>query len=305
MWMLVVITEVAQRRAGNASLVLASIVVLGIATAWAARWMSRRRDELIAKRDEFLEKPRIAAFRDRFLPQLDFLRRRLDPAHRFGLFLTVSLLVAFVAGWLFLLLLEDVVGTNGVAVVDRAGVRFFAEHRESFLTGAMRAVTMIGGGAVVAGVMALAAVAAFIATRALKLPAFVALAMTGGFVLVRILKPIVGRARPQLDPVYEVADPAFPSGHATWAAVLFATLAILLTRNRGWVPSVWIWAAAVFGAGMVGMSRVYLGVHWPTDVLGGLALGGFWVALSAALVQGIRWDEKGPLRKRLRRPADR
>lgn len=228
----------------------------------------------------------------RFRSLPDFLGRRLDPAHRFGLFVTVTLLLAFVAGSLFLLLLGDVVGRDDAARIDRVGVRFFADHREPILTAVMRVVTMIGGGAIVAGVMAAAAVVSFVTTRALKLPAFVALAMTGAFALVRILKPIVGRTRPRIDPVYDAADPAFPSGHATWAAVLFATLAILLTRGRGRVATVWIWAGAALGAALVGLSRVYLGVHWPTDVLGGLALGGFWVALSAAITQAIKWDQE-------------
>ncbi|WP_432053849.1 phosphatase PAP2 family protein [Streptomyces sp. bgisy022] len=94
------------------------------------------------------------------------------------------------------------------------------------------------------------------------------------------LKAAVGRARPVWpDPVDSAHYAAFPSGHAMTATVVLGLLLWLLHR-RGATPAVWRTAVAVAAVSLVGvgLTRVWLGVHWPTDVLGGWLLGAFVVA---------------------------
>ena len=72
---------------------------------------------------------------------------------------------------------------------------------------------------------------------------------------------------------------AFPSGHATQAAAVYGGFAWLAAGwVTAWARKVAVWTGAVLAVLVVGVSRVYLGVHWPTDVLGGWALGGLWLA---------------------------
>ncbi|MET7617259.1 phosphatase PAP2 family protein [Streptomyces sp. NPDC005408] len=98
------------------------------------------------------------------------------------------------------------------------------------------------------------------------------------------LKSAVGRERPQWpDPVDSAHNAAFPSGHAMTAMISCGLLLWLLRRYgaRGplWILGVAAAAVSVVG---VGFTRLYLGVHWPSDVLGGWLLGACWVALSIA-----------------------
>lgn len=115
---------------------------------------------------------------------------------------------------------------------------------------------------------------------------FVALAVPAGAALEGLLK--LGFARPRPDLVSHLVDVnsySFPSGHATMATIVYLTLGVLLaraqTRRR---MKVYVMLVAVALAVIVGISRVYLGVHWPTDVLAGWCVGASW-ALACLLVE--------------------
>jgi undecaprenyl-diphosphatase len=100
----------------------------------------------------------------------------------------------------------------------------------------------------------------------------------GGVVISQALKQLFGRERPEL--VYravEAANPSFPSGHAMLSAVVFLTLGALAARfaPRKRVKALALGAAVLISL-MVGASRIYLGVHWTSDVLAGWSLGAAW-----------------------------
>jgi undecaprenyl-diphosphatase len=107
------------------------------------------------------------------------------------------------------------------------------------------------------------------------------------------LKELFARARPQafFDDYRIPKSFSFPSGHALFAVCFFGGLAVLLShRLRGRLARILVWAIALVLIFLIGVSRVYLGVHYPTDVLGGFAVGTVWVA-SVALGDRLakRW----------------
>ena len=109
-------------------------------------------------------------------------------------------------------------------------------------------------------------------------------AVVGGMLISNALKHGFDRPRPGLDNVPEVFSPSFPSGHATLSAVTFLTLGGLLTRaNIGWRVKIYFLCIAVFLTVVVGASRVYLGVHYPSDVLAGWCIGTAWALLCWAV----------------------
>lgn len=105
-----------------------------------------------------------------------------------------------------------------------------------------------------------------------------------------LIKLAVGRPRPNADALVHAAGYGFPSGHATAATAGWLGVAIVLSRlTSRWARKVALITTALVIAVIVGFSRVYLGVHQPTDVLGGWALGSLWIAVvlvSTAMLTG-------------------
>jgi membrane-associated phospholipid phosphatase len=98
----------------------------------------------------------------------------------------------------------------------------------------------------------------------------------GSLIMNAALKDAFGRPRPDLwEHRGQYAWSSYPSGHAIVCASLFFTIALMLYRERGWR---WPCAAVTILMVVVLYSRLYLGVHWPTDVIGGLLIGSVWLA---------------------------
>jgi undecaprenyl-diphosphatase len=123
-------------------------------------------------------------------------------------------------------------------------------------------------------------------------PALFLLATVGsGMLLSSLMKLGFDRARPDLVPHgATVFSASFPSGHALISAVAYLTFGALLARSTPHLRSkIFVLAAATLLTLLAGTSRVYLGVHWPSDVLGGWALGAAWASLCLLLGRRLRW----------------
>ena len=123
-----------------------------------------------------------------------------------------------------------------------------------------------------------------------RVAVFVLVATVGGVLFAQLLKEIFARQRPDLGSMTAYTGSfAFPSGHTMTAAVTYLTLGILLatTLERS-VLKAYVIGLALVLAVAVGISRVYLGLHWPTDVIGGWAAGTVWALLMWLMVRWFR-----------------
>ncbi len=150
----------------------------------------------------------------------------------------------------------------------------------AWLEEAMRDMTALGSTSVLTFVTL--AAAGFLAISRKRHAAMLVIgAVVSGVLLSHALKLGFARPRPDLVPHgAAVYTPSFPSGHAMLAAVTYLTLGVLLARTlAGQVEKVFVLGVALLLTAAVGVSRVYLGVHWPSDVLAGWALGASWALL--------------------------
>ncbi|HTF89610.1 MAG TPA: phosphatase PAP2 family protein [Planctomycetota bacterium] len=120
-------------------------------------------------------------------------------------------------------------------------------------------------------------------------------AVIGGFAINYALKELFHRARPDLVPHGSyVSSSSFPSGHSLLSAVTYLTLGAVLARVQPTKAlKIYVFALAAILTGLVGMSRVYLGVHWPSDVLAGWTAGLIWAALVWWIT--LRFQRKGTI----------
>lgn len=158
-----------------------------------------------------------------------------------------------------------------------------------WLQSAMLDVTAIGGVAVLTLITVI--VVGFLAvSRKGKLALFVVTAVSTGALVSTLLKSLFDRPRPNLvSHLIDVNTTSFPSGHAMNSAVVYLTLAALLARTRmDNATRIYILSMAIALALTIGFSRVYLGVHWPSDVIAGWAVGAFWAALCSVGMQVLQ-----------------
>jgi undecaprenyl-diphosphatase len=172
-----------------------------------------------------------------------------------------------------------------ISAWDDAGVRALATWRTPVLNNLMRSVSWLGSGS--AEFPFAFAVTGTLAWRGRKRLAaeYFGWAL-GGWAVYALLKTLFHRARPHV--VERLSGGgwySFPSGHAMLGPIVFVFAAILLAREfraarslHWWVPIAW------FLSLMIAFSRVYLGVHYPSDVVGGLLAGSAWVGLALVMM---------------------
>ncbi len=144
----------------------------------------------------------------------------------------------------------------------------------------MRDFTSLGGTAILAFItLGVAGYLVMMCKRGAAL--LLLLAVSGGILLSHLLKWGFDRPRPDLVPhITEVYTQSFPSGHAMLSAVVYLTIGAVLSRTRSEVRiKVYLLGMAVLATVAVGISRIYLGVHWPSDVLAGWAVGAGWALM--------------------------
>ncbi len=264
-------------------LLLAFVVVTGVVII-AARWISGHPQLIRGWVHRIARQPLVARIRQRYAAQLAFLADRLRPGQALGLALTVQLSVLAGLGWLFGSVLQDVVRNEKVVQIDAPLMRFFAGHREVWLTRVMEAVTWLGSVTVLGALVVGVGLVAHRRSRSWRPLRLLVVTLVGAVLLSDLVKVLVAKPRPPAaDALVHASGYSFPSGHATQAtATLLCAALVLAALTASWSRRVTLVTVAAGLAVLVGVTRVYLGVHAPSDVLGGWALGGLWLTVTLA-----------------------
>jgi membrane protein DedA with SNARE-associated domain/membrane-associated phospholipid phosphatase len=237
----------------------------------------------------------------RVVPLVD---ARLSTDRWTGLPLTLTIAAGGGSGWLFGGVLEDVAGHEELAREDPHWHEFLVDHRLAAVSNIARVLTYLGS-TPVAYVVLVVAVTLVIWRERYWAAIFAVPALIVGQLIRAGVSVLVHRQRPPRADWLTSADGyAFPSGHAATSVLVWGLVVALAwpwLRGRGRRVTAVIVAAVI--AVIVGATRAYLGVHWPTDVVGGWALGGLLLTLAVAALSLLRFRfvatqrQRGPGRR--------
>ena len=305
--------DTAAKYAGRGAFLLATLIVVVVGAVLAVRRFRVEENRRAAVR--WMERRwatrRLVVLARRFQPQLGFLWDRVTPGGTFGLEFT-SLMATFAVATFVLVAYTVIVGGDpGPTPGDVTAMEIAEKLRSGWLVDVARAVTALGSSAVVLPLAAIAAAALAARRRWAELGVLVA-----GMALivfgVHELKDAVDRPRPGAGLV-AVSGSSFPSAHAASSTFyVWLAVTIVMRLRVGMARGALLIAGGVGLTALVGLSRVYLGVHYMSDVSAGWALGATAFSLCAAVALVIstvrtppRQSSDGPLRQNEARAAAR
>jgi undecaprenyl-diphosphatase len=205
-----------------------------------------------------------------------------------GIYLTMGAVLAVACSIVFVQLASHV-ESGATQAFDDAVMRWMAAHRIEWIERSLLEITALGTGLVVMMIVVIAAL--FLIATQHRFSAFLLLvASGGGIVLNMILKSAFDRPRPRLfEWLTEPSSSSFPSGHAMSSAIVYFTVAYLIARleKRRWMRHLTILAALLLVA-LISVSRLYLGVHYPSDVAAGVIIGLGWAGFCLAGLEAVR-----------------
>lgn len=205
-----------------------------------------------------------------------------------GIYLVAGAAIAIAFTWLFVELASHV-QSGATQAFDDAIMQWMGTHRVAWIERSLLEITALGTGLVL--MMIVITSALFLSATQHRFSAFLLLvASAGGLILNTILKSSFDRPRPRLfEWVTNPSSSSFPSGHAMGSAIVYFTVAYLIARleKRRSTRAVTIFTALLLVL-LISLSRLYLGVHYPSDVLAGMVIGLAWAGFCLAGLEAVR-----------------
>ena len=215
--------------------------------------------------------------------------RQNEFTHHLGLHLTLGAFILIGAAWLFGIIVEDVVNHESMTLIDVRVVAYLNARSTPLLTIVMTFISYFGAPAVTGSIAFATGIVLRGRRYSYRLLALI-IAVPGGMLFNVLIKYIVHRHRPISDnPIVTLTSYSFPSGHAMASTVLYSMLAAFAVQTstdwRRRVVAVFMAASLI---ALVCFSRIYLGVHYLSDVLAGIAEGVAWLSFCLTFVEMLQ-----------------
>lgn len=237
---------------------------------------------------------RIKGFVLRHPEAFAFVKERLSTGSYLGLHLTVGLIASAVFVWIFGGVTEDILTGDPFVAVDGWVIGHVLYFRTPSVTAFMKSVTFLGSGKAIA--LSSVVVIAFLALRRrIDYIAGYLAAILGDSMLIVVLKATIRRPRPAVETtLIEAGGWSFPSGHAMLSVIFYGIISYFIIRVlKSWRLRVLTGLAAGFTVFLIGMSRIYLQVHYLSDVVAGYAGGLFWLSICVTGLEVYRRARAG------------
>jgi membrane protein DedA with SNARE-associated domain/membrane-associated phospholipid phosphatase len=292
--------DTAAKYAGRGAFLLATLIVVVVGAVVLVRRFRVEENRRAAVR--WMEGRRatrwLVVLVRRFRPQLEFLWDRVTPGGTFGLEFTSLMAILAVAGFVLVAYTVIVNGDPGPTPGDVTAMEIAEKLRTGWLVDVAKVVTALGSAAIALPLAAVCAAALAARRRWAELGVLVvglAIVVVG----VHVLKDAVDRPRPG-GGLVPVSGSSFPSAHAAYATLyVWLAVTIVMRLRPGMARGAAVVAGGIALTALIGLSRVYLGVHYMSDVSAGWALGlaAFSLCAAVALVISTLGSSDGPVRQ--------
>jgi undecaprenyl-diphosphatase len=218
---------------------------------------------------------------------------RLSPERSARLYRILALLLLIAAAGIFGAIAEDVITNDPLTIIDARFSAWMQAHAVGSLTKCLLLITQLHSFVGVT-VMTLA-VSTYLWIKRLRIWVLrFMLTVFGGMCLNLLLKYVFMRQRPRFEhPLLMLTSYSFPSGHTLMATVFYGTVcALIVSRSNQWLWRMVVFAVTVVLILVVGLSRIYLGAHYLSDVLAAIAEGVAWLAFCFVLVEELKLRQK-------------
>ena len=292
--------------AGKGAFVLGAFIVLIVGIVAVRRYLrvEENRRAVVRWMESHAATRWLVVLTRRFRPQLEFLWNRVTPGGTFGLEFTSLMAALAVGGFVLMGYISIVSGDPGPTPGDEVAAEVVEALRTGWLVDVAKGVTVLGSSAVVFPLVGITA--AMLAMR--RRWAEVAVLLVGMAIVfagVHEIKAAVDRPRPE-DSLVDVSGSSFPSGHAAYATFyVWLAVMVVLRLRPGISRGALIVTGGIVLTALVGLSRVYLGAHYLSDVNGGWALGAAAFSLCAAIALTVTTLRKNEHRAVAGGPEDR
>jgi membrane protein DedA with SNARE-associated domain len=265
-----------ERWSGRASAFVAILVVAIVGSVLVARWLLRHREAALTQWERSLNAPVVRSFRRRFERQISFMKRRFDPAERFGLYFSLGAIAALVTGVALAELLDALREGDELGRFDRSVATFARENRSERIDRVASALTGVLNSVSLTIAVAFAAVVAWKLSGRILWLLEGAAAVAGAAFLDDLVRFV-------LDATNLHSPGQFPSGDSTSAIVLAGLAVYIAAWAKGWRMAVWVGTVGSVLMFVVTLAYAYEGVL-ASALVGGMLLGLMWLAICGASV---------------------
>jgi len=281
---------------------VAMVVTLRMMVWWGLLLISRLFSTSVAVAERIRVSPAISRLGSRirtsFPGVVKWLSARLTPSQYTGLPLTLLVIAAFYIAALLLGLIEELLEADALVRFDKAMNQQLDAVRTDGLISAFLWITDLAGSATLVAVVSVATGLLW-AYRRSTMVASLWLTIIGAQITTLVGKYVFQRQRPAFVADVVAVTPSFPSGHATSAMAVYGFIAYSICRADGMATwqrvELTYWTAVLIG--LIGFSRMFLGVHYASDVAAGLLVGGFWLLVGFAFAEHRRHKHAGATRR--------
>jgi len=285
--------QLVEKWSGRAGLFFAFIVLVIAGFSYLYRRLAKRQEEVYGwfrdRYTEILSLTYVKGFIGRHPGLVAFIRERLSPVSYLGIHLTIGFILSAIFVWIFGGITEDVLTGDPFVKVDQWVLQNVLYFRTPMVSEIMIVFTHVAGEVLIAAGSLVIIIYSLFRKRFDSLIAFIS-AILGGNILVLVLKVTIRRTRPVTEnSLVSAGGWSFPSGHAMMSVIFYCMVLYFAIRHmHSWKLRVFMVMAAGFVVFLLGLSRIYLEVHYLSDVLAGYAGGLFWLTICITALEVYR-----------------